>query len=139
VSADRPIVTMVRRKGDPTAPTISDIVYGALRVVVLERPRAPLAKDYAHDGQRMTHAGHASPADAPRAARGAGTPLPGWRALPVLEQVSIPHVLARYERDRVYCACGWSWAPTGAVTCTPEALRGLQLRQLQRHLKEARR
>jgi hypothetical protein len=51
VSADRPIVTMVRRKGDPTAPTISDIVYGALRVVVLERPRAPLAKDYAHDGQ----------------------------------------------------------------------------------------
>lgn len=48
---DRPIVTMVRRKGDPAAPTISDVVFGALRIVILERPRKPLQKDYAKDGK----------------------------------------------------------------------------------------
>jgi hypothetical protein len=48
---DRAIVTMSRRKGDPTAPTISDIIFGDLRIVVLERPRNPLAKDFAKDGK----------------------------------------------------------------------------------------
>lgn len=45
-----PIVTMVRRKGDPAAPTISDLLYDDLRLVILERPRAPAPKDYCHDG-----------------------------------------------------------------------------------------
>jgi hypothetical protein len=49
--SDRAIVTMVRRKGDPTAPTISDIRFGDIKIVVLERPRAPLHKDYCKDGK----------------------------------------------------------------------------------------
>lgn len=48
---NRAIVNMVRRKGDPVAPTISDIRFGDLRIVVLERPRSPLAKDFAKDGK----------------------------------------------------------------------------------------
>ena len=42
------IVTMTRRKGDVVAPTISDLDVNGL--VVLERPRAPVAADYAADG-----------------------------------------------------------------------------------------
>ena len=44
-------VTMVRRRGDVVAPTISDINYDGLSIVVLERPRAPAPADYAHDGK----------------------------------------------------------------------------------------
>ncbi len=42
-------VTMTRRRGDEVAPTISDLDINGL--VVLERPRAPAAQDYAPDGK----------------------------------------------------------------------------------------
>lgn len=48
---ERPIVTLVRRKCDPAAPTIGDLEYDGLRLVVLERPRDPALKDFAKDGQ----------------------------------------------------------------------------------------
>ena len=43
---DRQVVLQTRRKGDPTAPTISDVVIGGLALVFLERPRAPLPGDF---------------------------------------------------------------------------------------------
>lgn len=43
------IVTLTRRRGDEVAPTISDLDINGL--VVLERPRAPAAQDYAPDGK----------------------------------------------------------------------------------------
>lgn len=49
--SDRPVVTAVRRKGDVLAPTISDVEYEDLKFVLLERPRQPDPKDYAHDGK----------------------------------------------------------------------------------------
>ncbi len=44
--SDRPILTLVRRKGDVVAPTISDLAYYGLRLVFLERPRQPAPQDY---------------------------------------------------------------------------------------------
>ena len=46
MSDDRQILLQTRRKGDPTAPTISDVVLGELKIVLLERPRAPLPGDF---------------------------------------------------------------------------------------------
>lgn len=43
---DRDVIIQARRRGDPAAPTISDIHYGDLVIVILERPRAPLPDDY---------------------------------------------------------------------------------------------
>lgn len=53
--------------------------------------------------------------------------------------MKIPHVLARRERGRVYCACGWSWGPSGEFEGAPEELVRLQDRQLRRHVKESAR
>lgn len=49
--SDRSIITVIRRKGDESAPTISDIEYDGLMIVLLERPRKPSPKDYAADGK----------------------------------------------------------------------------------------
>ncbi len=49
--SERPVVTLVRRRGDVIAPTIGDIEYDGLKIVVLERPREPDPRDYAHDGK----------------------------------------------------------------------------------------
>lgn len=49
--SERPIVTVVRRKGDVVAPTISDLEYDGLKIVLLERPRQPDPRDYAPDGK----------------------------------------------------------------------------------------
>lgn len=46
MSDDCQVVLQTRRKGDPTAPTISDVVVDDLVLVFLERPRAPLPGDY---------------------------------------------------------------------------------------------
>lgn len=46
MSDERPVLTAVRRKSDPTSPTISDIEYDGLRIVLLERPRNPIPADY---------------------------------------------------------------------------------------------
>ncbi len=46
MSDERQVVLQTRRKGDPTAPTISDVVIGDLKLVFVERPRAPLPGDY---------------------------------------------------------------------------------------------
>ena len=46
MSDDRQILLQTRRKGDPNAPTISDIVLGELKIVFLERPRVPLPGDF---------------------------------------------------------------------------------------------
>lgn len=46
MSDDRVVVTQIRRKGDPTAPTISDVRYEDLVLVFVERPRTPLLTDY---------------------------------------------------------------------------------------------
>ncbi len=50
MSDERAVLTMVRRRGDPVAPTIGDLEYDGLKLVFLERPRAPAPQDYAHDG-----------------------------------------------------------------------------------------
>lgn len=44
-------VTMIRRRGDEVAPTVSDLECDGLQLVVLERPRKPAPADYAPDGK----------------------------------------------------------------------------------------
>lgn len=52
MSDELPILTLVRRKGDPVAPTIGDLWYGGkILCVMLERPRQPAPQDYAADGK----------------------------------------------------------------------------------------
>jgi hypothetical protein len=46
VSDERQVVTQIRRKGDPVAPTISDVNIDGLALVILERPRKPDPRDY---------------------------------------------------------------------------------------------
>lgn len=46
MSDDRQVVLQTRRKSDPTAPTISDVVIGDLKLVFVERPRSPLPGDF---------------------------------------------------------------------------------------------
>lgn len=43
---NRPVLTLIRRKGDVVAPTISDLEYDGLSIVFLERPRKPTSQDY---------------------------------------------------------------------------------------------
>jgi len=51
MTGELPLVLLVRRMGDEVAPTISDLYYDGLELVVLERPRKPDPKDYAKDGK----------------------------------------------------------------------------------------
>lgn len=46
MSDDRQVVLQTRRNGDSTAPTISDVVIGDLKLVFFERPRTPLPGDF---------------------------------------------------------------------------------------------
>lgn len=84
---DREIVLMIRRPGDPVAPTISDISFDGFHVVILERPRKPDPRDYAADGKphpcinggeydvdRVT--GHPKHPDCWQVMTGPGTPSP---------------------------------------------------------------
>ena len=43
---ERQLVIMTSRKGDPTEPTISDVVLDDLHLVFVERPRTPLPADW---------------------------------------------------------------------------------------------
>lgn len=52
MSDERQVLTLWRRKGDPVAPTIGDMMLpDGKKIVVLERPRAPAPQDFAHDGK----------------------------------------------------------------------------------------